>query len=541
MNKNEIREKLQEKNQYDEFTLNCLTEYLMAVQNSLPEYITIEEAIKRFTEDDRIKGGIKVVEQIGTTGFEASYNMEEKCIYTTSKNDDIYSKLMLFHEFTHVLSIQELGENIKIGLKDTSKGDLYNVGFNEAVTEYLTFKLMKDNYNYEVPTGYLIIVEQLINLMELVPASEIIDCYFYNCNKFDDMLRKHGVDNVELLRSIFDILRNKEKTILQIRRKEVIEENDTLMLVIKDDLYLLYTKRFLPVDSIEKFEEKIKFVSQFMKQHDSMNYVDEYGTAIDILCDKEELVEMGFDDEQLSKIIKKYGIDLDDLNQFLNFNFLDATCTDAGDPERTSKAIEMYETYGKIGKDKYVDLTSRFIIKLYDDFFLSNPDNGKDLSDNMKILVIGMFLKQHPQYDFDELEIKRINYHSGESRSSMIIIKTMDNRTHFVEYSLNNELNPTVVQIEKNKYILNYGGGIFRIEVDIGEEAVSISNLSNPQMKIEANVVYTKGSNYEYIQNRANGDANPKSKEKYTQILEMCKQRIQRRRKVKNINHTDIE
>jgi len=539
---NEIRQALEENGSYDDFTLTLLTQYLVAVQNSLSDYITIDEAIRRFTSDDRLKGGIQVVDDLDNANFDATYVRKEKCIYVTSDGSYDHSKFVIFHELTHVLSIQELGDNMTIGLVDSSKGKYYNNGFNEAVTEYIAFKLMDENYDYRVTTGYQVVVEQLINLMETIPEPEIIDCFLYNCRGFDDILRKHGIDDTEKIKNIFDILQNKEKTIVQLRRFErPDDEKDTKMLVIKDYLYELYTRKFLPVDSIEKFEEKIKFVSKFIEQHDSLNFVDEYGTAMDILCDKEDLVEMGCDEDQLLEILEKYEIDVDMFNQLAEFNFLDATLCTEDDSERTAKAIKMYEMYEELGRNQYIELTDRFIFRLYNDFFLSNPDNYRDLCDHMKIPVIGKFLKNNPQYDFDELDISKISFRMGDRRNSMIVIKTLDRKTYFLQYDLDAESVPTIVETTKGTYLLNYRDNGIRIELSFVGDEVSVVNLNNPDIDMEERILYSRGSNYEHLREKAQNDngVHLDSGKRHSQIFEECNSRIQERRKDYNNQEFD--
>ena len=68
---------------------------------------------------------------------------------------------------------------------------------------------------------------------------------------------------------IFNILLEKEKTIVQIKRNEMPEdENNTVLSGIKNELYYWYTKKYFPMDNLEKFEEKLKFVKQFIEQQE---------------------------------------------------------------------------------------------------------------------------------------------------------------------------------------------------------------------------------------------------------------------------------
>ena len=546
MEQNEIRKILQKKGNFEDITLNYLSEYLNIVQDVFSEYITLEEAIKKFLDDDRLKNGIEIVDssQIKTIyKSDASYSFEDKCIRidkdALENEDKSYIKFIVFHELTHVLSIHNSDEKKFIGIQDHSQNPYYKNGFDEAITEYLNLKIAQKMKNYYTSTGYIVVIEQLENLMKIIPENEIINCYFYNGAKFENVLQKYGIQDVDYLIKCFDILTNKEESIVQIRRREIPRlEKDTTLLVIKDYLYCLYTERFLPVDSIEKFEEKIQVVSTFVKQHDSLNYVDKYGTSMDILCDREDLIEKGYNKDEINNILRKYGFNIDEFELLSEFNFLDETLNMCSDSKRTQKCINLYNLYKKMGREKFCNACDAFFMRLYLDFFLDKPDTNWDLNNYMKLPFIGRFLKDNPQYDFDELSIERIIYTKKRNGFDIgtdwfYIAKTLDNKTHLIFEDYNDGSCFSSQEVAPNIYVADYSLHNCKLKIEIGED-IKITDLNNSSVKITAQSDYSKKSNYEYLKTMATNNGkrvNIDSGKTYLQIFNECTSRIDERKK----------
>lgn len=554
MNLSEMKEIIKSKTEFNDYAVDILSEYLIAVQDCLSEYISLNEAINRLIESSIIKNGIIRVnpaELKTPLQSDASFSYYDKCVRVDERiSDEMYIKYIIFHELTHALSVQvrEDKGRIIVGLDDQSIGAIQfnHLGINEAVTEYLAMKMCKEKYNYTVYSGYQVAVEQLINMMYLIDGKEIMHCYFYESEKFDELLKKNMFEDTKYFNNIFNILLSKEKTIFQVRRNEMPEdEHNTILSGIKDELYYWYTGKYLPMDNIEKFEEKLKFVKQFISQRDSLNFIDEYSTYIDIACDMEDLEQVGIAKTQIDELINKYEIDKEKLQEFAEFNFTDSVGN--AEKERTEKAIQMYEKYKELGRKKFSDICKTFFMRLYDDFFIEKPANNRDLYNYMKIPFMGKFLKENPQYDFDELAISKLNYAKlidGRIIRSdwLYIVTTQDKKIHIVFEEFDDGTSFTSKEVEINEFILSYKQETTRIKFENGR--VILQDLKNSNVSFQGNMEYIKTSNYEQMKKLADSYGTSGNKERQTEcctVIEDMMKRISNRRRIIQKDENDIE
>lgn len=547
----EMKKIIKSKRNFDSYTIDILSEYLIAIQDCLSDYISLDEAINRLIESDVIKNGIIRVnptELKTPLQSDASFSYNDKCVRVDERiTDEMYIKYAMFHELTHALSVQARENKKIIGLDDMSIGAIQfnHLGINEAVTEYLAMKMCKEKYNYTVYSGYQVAVEQLINVMSLIDEKEIMNCYFYESEKFDELLRNNMFEDTKYFNYIFNILLEKEKTIVQIKRNEMPEdENNTVLSGIKNELYYWYTKRYFPMDNLEKFEEKLKFVKQFIEQHDSLNHIDEYGTYTDIICDMQDLEQVGVLKSQIDELISKYKIDKEKMQEYSDFNFTDSTGND--EKERTEKAIKMYEKYKELGRKRFSNICNTFFMRLYNDFFIGQPANNKDLYNYMKIPYIGKFLKENPQYDFDELSISKLNYSKLVDEKYvrndwLYIITTQDKKIHIVFEEFEDGTSFNSKEIDINDFIVSYQQESMRIKFENGK--ITMQDLKNPNARFQGNIEYSKKSNYEQMKKMADSygaSGDEKRQRKCNIILEDMTKRISNRRKVIQQEESDI-
>ena len=550
MNLIEIKQIIKSKRNFDDYTLDILSEYLIAVQDCLSDYISLDDAINRLIDSDIIKNGITRVnptELETQLQFDASFNYKDKCVRLDERiTDEMYIKYVMFHELTHALSVQAREDKNKkiVGLDDMSIGAIQfnHLGINESVTEYLAMKMCKEKYNYTVYSGYQVAVEQLINMMSLIDEKDIMNCYFYESEKFDELLKNNMFEDTKYFNNIFNILIQKEKTIVQIKRNQMPEDEKNIMLYgIKDELYYWYTRKYFPMDNIEKFEEKLRFVKQFIEQHDSLNYIDEYGTYIDIVCDIQDLEQEGVAKSQ----IDEYEIDKEKMKDFSEFNFTDST--GINEKERTEKAIKMYDKYKELGTKKFSNICKTFFMRLYDDFFIGNPTNNTDLYNYMKIPVMGKFLKENPQYDFDELSISKLNYGKlidGKLiwRDKLYIIITQDKKIHICSEEYDDGTSLCSKEVETNNFILSYKQETMRIRFENGK--ILMQDLKNSNATFQGSMEYSKKSNYGQIKKMADSYGASGNKKRQTEcftVLEDMTKRISNRRRLILQEKNDIE
>ena len=535
----EIREIIKAKNKFDDYTIQILTEYLDGVQRALSDYITIDEAINRLVESEILENGIQIVDsskiKTASDGCDASFSYKDHCIYldknVIKNTDELYKKYIIFHELTHAMSIQKKNNKTYIGLQDNDKSIYNNLGMNEAITEYLTSKILEKQDNYKPLSGYECVVEQLINVFNIVDEKDIMDCYFCNAENFDEIISNSVIDDPHFFEFAFNILMEKEKSLVQIRRREFPEDEfDTVLLAIKDNLYMWYTQKYLPVDNINKFEEKIKFLSQFVNQHDSLNYVDEYATYIDVLCDIEDLKEAGYKEQDLFEILEKNNLNREKFEEFIPFNFTDSQ--DIDDDKRTEKAIELYELYKKMGREKFCDVCDGFFMRLYNDFFIEKPNNTNDLYNYFKLPVVGRFLKQNSEYDFDELSITKVDYRRIVNKHQLwddyfYIIKTSEGKNHIVFEEFDDGTIFNSIRVTNNKFIASYKN--VNIEITLNGDEISFADLNSSSTEFLYQYSYRKKSNLEYLKEKSD-TSNDDKKVRYNKIVNDINERINNRR-----------
>ena len=522
-----------------------LSEYLVDVQDCLSDDIPLELAIKRLIENDTIENGIKIVDQSEIkkmfehdNGYDGAFSLNDKCVYIDKNlfnlKDNMYIKYVLWHEIDHALSVQikkkykRKGNHI-IREKYKTMG-LDHVGINETATEYLTLKIFKQKYNYSFHCNYQVAVEQLINTMNIVSRKSIMDCYFYQSEKFDKLIQKTFGDS-DFFNYIFDILIDKEKTIVQIKLKQMPEdENSTLLLYIKEHLYNWYVSKYLPMDNIETFEKKLKFVKQFIDQHDSLHFVNEYSTYIDILCDMQDLEELGVAKQELESLIEKYGISKDKMEEFAEFNFADSIGDN--EKERTEKAIKLYDKFKNLDGKKFRNICSTFFMNLYDNFFIGNPTNNRDLYDFMKIPDMGKFLKDNPQYSFDKLAISKLYYAKAINNKVLrtdflYIVTTFDKKKHLVFKEFDDGTIFASKEISQNDFVISYKNEIIRIKLENDE--IIMQDLKNASVKFQIGFSYCSKSNYEELEEIANNysiSGDRAKQAEYNEILEDMKKSL---------------
>lgn len=122
---------IKSKRNFDSYTIDILSEYLIAIQDCLSDYISLDEAINRLIESDVIKNGIIRVnptELKTPLQSDASFSYNDKCVRVDERiTDEMYIKYAMFHELTHALSVQARENKKIIGLDDMSIGELYNL------------------------------------------------------------------------------------------------------------------------------------------------------------------------------------------------------------------------------------------------------------------------------------------------------------------------------------------------------------------------------------------------------------------------------
>ena len=290
-----------------------------------------------------------------------------------------------------------------------------------------------------------------------------------------------------------------------------------------------YTEKYLPVDSIQKFEKKLNFVSKFIHQRDSLNFVDEYATYVDILCDIQDLKELGYDENELFKLFRNYNLDRERFEKFGEFYFTDSN--EINDDKRTEKIIELYNLYSKIGRNEFCDICDGFFMRLYRDFFLEKPQNAYDLYNYFKLPIIGKFLKENPKYDLDELTVCKVDYRRilGQKHwdDYFYILKTLDNKFHLIFEEFNDGTIFKVIRISDNRFMANYKN--INLEFLINDDEILFKDLNESNSEFAYGYAYCKKSNLDYVKDLMEKSDGP-NREFYENVFNNMNQRINERK-----------
>jgi hypothetical protein len=210
---------------------------------------------------------------------------------------------VIFHEITHSLSRNSEG----VGF--------YNCeGLNEGTTELIVM-LRNNRIGYKFSNnGIYNIVTSLSHLLGYVLGySNMFDSYFYDGNKIKKLIEEKGMNYKEIL-TCFDYFIDQEARFVNMNFDENFISHTRMI------MYNLFDS-FGEINNLETFENKMKFISLYVKIPFSLNWADEYSTYIEILMNKKTLLELNFNEKDIDDILKKYKLyDLEKFERYKNFN-----------------------------------------------------------------------------------------------------------------------------------------------------------------------------------------------------------------------------
>lgn len=484
---------------WNQETINILDEYIMDFQELFSNYLSKEQLIERLTKDDRLKGGIEYVtnDKIKTSyESDAAYSPSEKKIKLSielKNKDNKYLKYVLFHELTHVVSMCKNNNKEYTGFQENNT--LINIGLNEAMTEYLT-QLRNTKYDYNGISDYRVVMCELENIMQLIGKEKIIDCYF-NCPYNIESLFEEAHMNFKDITSALDNLIGKDQTIYEVRNKYDIEHlEDINILFYKRMLYEEYSISIGSVTNEEQFKRKTKIFGQNLNKPYSLNNIDEYSTYIELLCDIEELVGQGYEEEYLLNIMYENGFLKNKVDNYIKLNPICGVPFD--EHNRTEMAIELSKIY-KENKDDYFKMLDDAFISVYYSFNKEKPENNNELYDYYKYALIGNFLNEHEEYDYDEIEINKIGYKIETGFEDYFYLINTYNNDNYIMFEKYDD-----GSIMQSKRINNYTFEIFyndiRVEIKIDGFEIKLTDM-NEKNNIEVYNYYNKISIIDYFLN----------------------------------------
>lgn len=306
-----IKSLRENKYKWDLFTIEILNNFFNELDNTIGKFIDVKLLFKRFIESDNLKNGIEVIDdELIDDKYDAVYRPDEYKIIISKdvlKSSD-YSKYILFHELLHVISRHD---NYLGFLK---YHEYKGMGLNEGVTELITTLRNKlINYKFDNSGIYNIVVSNSYLLGNIIGFKELYYLYFYEPTMLKNILERYHMNYEEIINS-FDYFIDKEVFYI---KKDFDNE------FINNDRILIYNyfNSFGSINNLKVFEDKIKFISKLLIIPFSFKYSDEYSIYMEIIIDKESLLNLGIDENSIDNILKKYNLyDQDKFNKYKSIN-----------------------------------------------------------------------------------------------------------------------------------------------------------------------------------------------------------------------------
>ena len=358
---------------YDDFTKDILTNTILEFEKTFEEkYLNIEEIIKLLITN--IPNGIKVYDNVGNK-FDAICSLESKefKIDRSILEDKEYFNYVFFHEFIHAISFKTYDDVRYMGFYSLDKGEEYcfkSNSFNEAFTEFLTLKRNKI-CNYEKKdgslSGYDLGATEIELLTKIIGEDELINAYFNEPYKLENVFNKHNMNMDEIFYSIH-VFEENDYELFNLINKYGMKDVNNLNRIIDGERYLFYNflDSFGEPTNEEEFNNKWSILLSEQKLKYSFWELDgvfRYGSLID---DAKKLII-----SESNKILKTISKEKIDKYSFLN---------DIFKLEDTNKILEkLSEIYHKNYEEYYSLLKDDFAILPY--VFLDRIKNNYQLYD----------------------------------------------------------------------------------------------------------------------------------------------------------------
>lgn len=291
MNKEELKLKLKP-NKFNDTTMDFLTTAINDVLELYGEYISEDIIIGRIKQN--LESDIKFVEKF-TGNKVGEYDYDKKAI-TLLKREEAVEKRIFLHAFLHCISVHENKDGKT--LLGFGKGR-FGHGVNAAMTEYLTAQQYPTEFG-----AYQEEKESLRKILEIIPISEMIKSYLYGEPEIEELIKRHGMDDFNLLYS-FDALKRSNNDSTNRLRFYTCDSNKV---DAKQQIILEYIKGYCNSRKLEDINigelmgnviemEGIINTGEEKSDFDYMQYINR------IIAQK---LQQGNDEEQLRRLPSQY-------------------------------------------------------------------------------------------------------------------------------------------------------------------------------------------------------------------------------------------
>lgn len=511
--KEEIIDKLKE--QYkDQDTIQTLAEYVEEFQMLLGEYISTDEIIERLKEN--ILLDFEYVEEYINGVMDGQYDIENKKIIIR-KNEQVdmdYMNFVLFHELTHAVTTKKLknGKNI-MGFSFLEQA--YGRGFNEAMTEWLSIR-RNEMLNQKHDTGYDVIVEQIKILAQIIGTDKLIECYLYEPENLKKLLSENNID-FDRLDLLYQVIINARIDIYRLANGKRLDKitNYNLYKICKE-VYNIYGKAIGEINTIEEFKRKYSILCSYKESTFNINNIILNEFYLSVYNDVIGLMNKGYKINKIEPEVSNLGISIAKINQAIEYNKILSK-------GKNEAIIGLYEAGCKSESD-YKDFAYENYGMLYDKF--SEDDfipSESCLYDVDRYFIMGKFLSQHSDYEYDEISVEQLSLSNG---ISVYKLKTFNGNSYIytIPFSIvdNKDEDSFEVLLNKEKIRITEKDGVTTVNAN-GENKVNLESGYYLESQIES---------FEYIIDKEQVPESERKyyKEKYDSIMG----KITKREKEKN-------
>lgn len=506
MQKEEIIKEI-ERNYTDEFTINTLINFIESFQNSFNEYLPTEEAIKRLKE--RINS-IILVNDLISKKLDGKYDDENNVviIYKGILKDTHYFNYLIFHELLHAITIKDLPDNRRMfGFYDLTLE--FGNFFNEAMTEWFT-KIRNEKEGVFFESGYDAITEQISHLAQIVGEDRLIKTFLYEPEKIRSLLEEFNI-NFDDIENIFGTLIQKEPDIKHLGNQQKLNNLNNIYLYQKcKDLFDIYSNAIGEINSAEKFKHKYQVLGKYSNNNLNINKIIELHYYSSMYDDLKIAIQNGATRDEINGVLEELGVSFNTIKNYNNYKEMFSQ-------GKNQSAIQLYKLFAE-NPDKYYKFAFQNYAFLFEHF--SETDllpTSKSLYNVDKYAMIGKFLAEHANYEYDEVSTTKMVTNNGIVIYSF---KTSDNKKFL--YTLPN---CPVELIGQNNFRIYFENGNIDLNLQDGINFDSKNRSRNP---VIVKFGYSEDSQLENIEYCMNlEELSQEEKNTYTKKSEILRKKIQ--------------